>query len=393
MNLDIRIHAVGSNQVIANEVLEAAHHVLGKQIGGQAYPQSRITDHSVADLFLCFSTRINELSTLIPREKIVGLELLPNTNFFVEVAQLPAGESVYIFNNITRVADQLAKYCRDFGIKHLQFINIAYDEISEQEIIKKLQAARYIIGVDSSVGATGPLNQYKQYLRSDSVIVSGNRIATIDSSCDLMRRVTLFQHKQTSNQVANITENLTGNLQEITALATDLSTSLETDQKNLQQIQAKMEQEASQLQEVTDMSGVLVTAASKISSIADTIKHISSQTNLLALNATIEAARVGELGRGFAVVAREVGKLAEESRKSTETIRQAISEVQTIVDKIVPALSALSAEIINNQEYYGKASRQSQEKNVSVLEIFQALENINKMSEDLLLTSKKLAND
>ena len=47
----------------------------------------------------------------------------------------------------------------------------------------------------------------------------------------------------------------------------------------------------------------------------------------MALNATIEAARVGEAGRGFAVVAKEVGVLAAESQKSTETIRKAVGEV------------------------------------------------------------------
>lgn len=62
---------------------------------------------------------------------------------------------------------------------------------------------------------------------------------------------------------------------------------------------------------------------------ADTIAGIAEQTNLLALNASIEAARAGEQGKGFAVVAEEVRKLAEESTKAVESIKETIIKVQS----------------------------------------------------------------
>ncbi len=66
----------------------------------------------------------------------------------------------------------------------------------------------------------------------------------------------------------------------------------------------------------------------EIKKMADTIAAISEQTNLLALNAAIEAARAGESGRGFAVVADEVRRLAEESAKEVENVKETIADVQ-----------------------------------------------------------------
>lgn len=72
-----------------------------------------------------------------------------------------------------------------------------------------------------------------------------------------------------------------------------------------------------------------------ISILAEEIMNISSQTNLLALNASIEAARAGESGKGFAVVANEIGKLAEESRKT-------VIKIQSMIEKVTDSVHELS---------------------------------------------------
>lgn len=78
-----------------------------------------------------------------------------------------------------------------------------------------------------------------------------------------------------------------------------------------------------------------------ISNILNAISSIAEQTNLLALNASIEAARAGEHGRGFTVVAEEIRKLAEESSKSAEEIRDIVSTIQDDSNLTVQSMKAL----------------------------------------------------
>lgn len=87
----------------------------------------------------------------------------------------------------------------------------------------------------------------------------------------------------------------------------------------------------------------------KITSISDAISQITTQTNLLALNASIESARAGEAGRGFAVVAEEIRKLAEQSRLSTEEIKNIIDAMQSKSKTAVIAIKDNEA-IIKEQE-------------------------------------------
>jgi len=68
------------------------------------------------------------------------------------------------------------------------------------------------------------------------------------------------------------------------------------------------------------ISALATRLQNEVSSVVGEIDSITMQVKLLSFNARIEAARAGEAGLSFSVVAREMGDLAESTRRTTQKI-------------------------------------------------------------------------
>jgi len=110
------------------------------------------------------------------------------------------------------------------------------------------------------------------------------------------------------------------------------------------------------------------------------MNEIAEKTTLLSVNANIEAARAGSAGRGFAVVATEINKLAEQSARGTEEIKNIVGATLLDVDKVMTAIESSLSTV-------EKGSRESFAVSDSIENI---MDNINKNSEQIKITHRAL---
>ena len=123
---------------------------------------------------------------------------------------------------------------------------------------------------------------------------------------------------------------------------------------------------------------ILTNRSQQISRILKVITDVANQTNLLSVNAKIEAARAGDAGRGFKVVAEEIGKLADNSRKSADEIDNLIKDIQSDMTSTIDATDKMKNSVNNGHEATHKVSQVFQE--------------INDSSEETLAMSKEIIN-
>ncbi|WP_371804338.1 methyl-accepting chemotaxis protein [Candidatus Lokiarchaeum ossiferum] len=109
---------------------------------------------------------------------------------------------------------------------------------------------------------------------------------------------------------------------------------------------------------VNDIMHNLSDKSQEINKIVEVISGIATETNLLALNAAIEAARAGDAGKGFAVVADQVRKLAEDSKKATNSISGLIDSIQKEIQNSVVAQNTTVEEIQSSKSDFNSSQKE-----------------------------------
>jgi methyl-accepting chemotaxis protein len=173
--------------------------------------------------------------------------------------------------------------------------------------------------------------------------------ASIGEVSKAIEEVSVGATNQSQNAQNGVSEmnNLSNKLDEISTNSHEMgelsvSTKALSD-KGLYMIETLIEKSSKTREATAEVNNIVKDmneSTKQINVISETISEITDQTNLLALNASIEAARAGEAGKGFAVVADEIRKLAEQSRLSTEEIKNIVVSIQKKSNIAVEAISS-----------------------------------------------------
>ncbi len=122
----------------------------------------------------------------------------------------------------------------------------------------------------------------------------------------------------------------------------------------------------------------------QINTIASLVSQLATQTNMLALNASMEAVRAGEQGRGFGIVAQEIRRLAEQSKRSAESINTLITDIKNAIEKAVLFANEGDKKVKNSVESAHKMAK-------TLVVVTQAFHNINDNNQIISLTATQQA--
>jgi hypothetical protein len=140
------------------------------------------------------SSRVAEVVKKVKAEKIIGVELVPDNRFFVEIAKIPQGQVIHFLANTTNIINILIRYCQEVGIDHLSFIAVPYDEISESEVRNILQGSRYIVTGETILSLIR--QKYNKWIRQDAHVIAMRRFVNLETAASLKQWVTQFTQQQ-----------------------------------------------------------------------------------------------------------------------------------------------------------------------------------------------------
>lgn len=199
------------------------------------------------------------------------------------------------------------------------------------------------------------------------------------------------QVADTASSLSGATSEQAASVEETSASVEQMGASISQNSANSQATDKIASESASAAREGGQAVGETVQAMLQIAEKISIIEDIAYQTNMLALNAAIEAARAGEHGKGFAVVAAEVRKLAERSQIAASEISTLTGDSVKVAEKAGKLLEKMVPDITRTAELVQEISAASEEQSSGVGQINNAMQQLDKVTQQNASGSEELA--
>ena len=196
-----RLIAVGSSALVAREIAGIASALLGPSLPIETMLTTEIEAPAPDTFYVCAVTQEDRLRKVLPAAQLYVFDLHPTTRFFLDIAKIPAGETVYVFNNLYPYTELLIEECHELGINTLHFRPLAFEEMALPALLEELEQARWLIGVEPFVGKDLLLAPpYREHLRPDLTIIPGHRTASVTSACQLLTGLAEYHQLHLQNE-------------------------------------------------------------------------------------------------------------------------------------------------------------------------------------------------
>lgn len=226
------------------------------------------------------------------------------------------------------------------------------------------------------------------YLYRFTITALRKNVAELQSSSAQLS-ATASQSASTAAEQAGVISQMSTTMEEIARTAKAGSDSAQ----EVVKVSSEAVEKGVQGQQAIQQALSIMARIGQVNRIVDNVNQLAEQSNLLAVNAGIEAAKAGEYGRGFAVVASEVRSLAEQSRRATVEIRdalmmtdegrQSIEATRGVVDDLVKVLEEASD---RSRQIAGTAVQQA----TGIRQINEAAVSLSQTSQDNAIAAKQI---
>ncbi len=197
------IYAVGSNDILSNEIQMALEQMLDGSLEIVKCTIAQVPEHLDGTLYICNESLKKNLQQIVSESQVCVLNLQPKSSFFMAISSIPHGSDIYIFNNKQGYCNTLAELCRAFGLVNYQFIPIAYEQMSREETESRLSKADYIIGVAEILDKLQS-EPFKEHLKPQAHLIGAKRVPSVGTTNEIVTRLNQLIYHIISNQLHNL---------------------------------------------------------------------------------------------------------------------------------------------------------------------------------------------